>query len=64
MNFNPDTTKQAQEVIFSLKKEVRFCHLLLFINANITRTSSQKHLKILRDTHSKFEDHLKLVLEK
>ena len=41
-NFNPDTTKQAQEVTFS-----RLHPPLLFNNANVTRTSSQKHLEII-----------------
>ena len=48
-NFNPGTTIQAQEVIFS-----HVHPLLLFNNANVTRTSSQKHLEIILDTQLKF----------
>ena len=59
INFNPDTTKQAQKVIFSRKKKVH--PLLLFNNASVTRTSSQKHLGIILDNQLKFEDHLKIV---
>ena len=59
MNFNPDTTKQTQKVIFSRKKKVH--PLLLFNNAIVTRTSSQKHLGIILDNQLKFEDHLKIV---
>ena len=48
MNFNPDTTKQALEVIFS--RELKNVHpSLLFNNASVTRTSSQKHLGIILD---------------
>ena len=42
MNFNPDTTKQAQEVIFSRKVKKTVHPPLLFNNASVTRTSSQK----------------------
>ena len=56
MNFNPDTTKQAQEV---KKKNVH--PPLLFDNASVTRTSSQKHLEFIIDNQLKFHDHLKVV---
>ena len=48
MTFNPDTTKQAQEVIFSRKSKNH--PPLLFNNASVTRTSSQKHLGIMLDS--------------
>ena len=48
MNFNPDTTKQAQEVTFSRKLK-KVLHPLLFNNASVTRTSSQKHLGNILD---------------
>ena len=38
MNFNPDTTKQAQEVIFSRKLKTKVHPPLLFNNASATRT--------------------------
>ena len=44
MNFNPNTTKQAQEVNFSCKLKKKFHPPLLFNNASVTRTSSQKYL--------------------
>ena len=65
MNFNPVTTKQAQEVIFSCKsKKKKVYPSLLFNNASVTRTSSQKHLGIILDNQLKFDDHLKVVPEK
>ena len=42
MNFNPDTTEQAQEVIFSYKLKKKIHLPLLFNNASVSRTSSQK----------------------
>ena len=64
MNFNPDTTKQAQEVIFSRKLEKTVHPPLLFNNASVTRTSSQKHLGIILDNQLKFDDHIKVVFRK
>ena len=44
MNFNPDTNKQAQELIFSRKVQV-ISHPPLFFNQNfVPETSLQKHL--------------------
>ena len=58
MNFNSDTTKQAQEVIFSRKVKKTVHPPLLFNNASVTRTSSQKHLGIILDNQLKFDDHI------
>ena len=63
MNFNLDTTKQAQEVIFSRKvKKKQF--ILHTIHASVARTSPQKHLGIILDNRLKFDDHIKMVLRK
>ena len=56
MNFNPDTTKQAQEVIFRRKVKKTVHSPLLFNNTSVTRTSSQKHLGIILDNQLKFDD--------
>ena len=61
MNFNPDTTKQAEEVIFSRKSKKKVHPPLLFNNASVTRTSSQKHLGVILDNQLKFDHHLKIV---
>ena len=65
MKFNPDTTKQTQEVIFSRKVKKKTVHLpLLFNNASVTWTSPQKHLGIILDNQLKFDDHIKMVFRK
>ena len=64
MNFNPDTTKQAQEVIFSRKVKKIVHPPLLFNNASITRTSSQKHLGIILENQLKSDDHIKMLFRK
>ena len=58
MNFNPDSTKQAQEVTFSRKSKENVHPPLPFNNASVTRTSSQKRLGIILDNQLKFDDHL------
>ena len=64
MNFNPDTTKQAQKVIFRRKLKNIVHPTLLFNNVSVTRTSSQKHLRIILDNQLKFDDHIKMVPRK
>ena len=44
INFNPDTTEQAEKFIFSRKMKKTVHPPLLFNNAIVTRTSSQKEL--------------------
>ena len=64
MNFNPDTTKQVQEVVFSRKVKKKVHLPLLFNNASVTWTSPQKHLGIILDNQLKFDDHIKIVFGK
>ena len=64
MNLNPDTTKQAQKVIFSRKVKKAVHPPLLFNNASVTRTSSLKHLAIILDDQLKFEDHIEMLFRK
>ena len=59
MNFNPDLSKQAQEVIFSCKSK-RLTHPPLVFN----KTFSQKHLDVILDFKLTFEEHLNNVLAK
>ena len=49
MNFNPDPTKQAHEVIFSRKTKEVYHSPLVFNNTNISQSSSQKYLGIILD---------------
>ena len=60
MNFNPDSTKQAHEVIFS-RKTKKICHPLVFNNTNISQSSSQKHLGVILDSKLTFDEHLKMI---
>ena len=49
MSFNPDPSKQAQEVIFSQKLKKATHPPLVFNNANVSQCKSQKHLGIILD---------------
>ena len=61
MNFNPDPTKQAQEVIFSRKTKKLPHPPLAFNNANVTQSIYQKHLGIILGSKLTFENHLNMV---
>ena len=63
MSFNPDPSKQAQEVIFSRKTKKEY-HPPLAFNNNVSETNSQKHLGVVLDNRLSFEDHLKMILNK
>ena len=57
MSFNPDLSKQVQEVIFSRKLQ-KSTHLTLSFNNNtVTQSISQKHLGMLLDTKLDFQRH-------
>ena len=64
MSFNPDPSKQAQEVIFSRKTKKEYHPPLAFNNNNVLETNSQKYLGVVLDNHLSFEDHLKMILNK
>ena len=64
MSFNPDPSKQAQEVIFSRKIKKDYHPPLAFDNNNVPETDSQKHLGIVLNNRSSFEDRLKMILNK
>ena len=64
MSFNPDPSKQAQEVIFSRKLTNVSHPPLVFNNANVLSWKSQKQLGILLDTKLTFEEHYKTILSK
>ena len=59
MSFNPDPTKQAQEVIFSRKLIKPRHSLIKFNNIPVQNASSQKHLGLILDEKLNFESHLK-----
>ena len=64
MNFNPDPTKQADEVIFSRKAKEIYHPPLVFNNTNVSQSSSQKHLGVILDSKLIFDEHLKVVFLK
>ena len=58
MTFNPDLSKQAQEVIFS-RKTVKVSHpSFTFNTAPVACTTCQKHLGLYLDEKSSFYDHI------
>ena len=64
MSFNPDPTKPAQELIFSLKLQTTN-HPLLFFNENVVlKATLQKHLGMFLDSKLNFSEHLKTIFEK
>ena len=64
MSFNPDPSKQAQEIIFSHKIKKLPHPSLVFSNNNVLQTSSQKHLGVTLDVKLTFDEHLNNVLNK
>ena len=63
MSFNPDPSKEAQEVIFSRKTKKDY-HPPLAFNNNVPETDSQKQLGIVLNNDLYFEEHLKMILNK
>ena len=64
MNFNPDPTKPAQELIFSRKVQTTK-HPPLFFNENVVpQTSLQKHLGMFLDSKPNFSEDLKTIFQK
>ena len=64
MSFNPDTSKQAQEIIFSRKTKKIIHPLLHFNNSIVLQTPYQKHLGIFLNAWLIFEEHLKVITTK
>ena len=56
--FNPDASKQGQEVIFSRKIKKKTHPPLVFNIAIVSQTNSQKHLDVTLDLKLTFEEHL------
>ena len=64
MSFNPDVSKQAQEVIFSRKKNIGNHPAVFFNNLPINRKSTKKHLGLLLDVKLNFSEHINGKLKK
>ena len=64
MLFNPDLTKQAQEVIFS-RKNIKTDHPIVYFNeAPVAHTTYQKHLGMHLDEKLNFNHHIKEKITK
>ena len=64
MEFNPDPTKQATEVLFSCKRSKPVHPPLFFNNNPISRTSEQKHLGLTLTPNLSFQTHLNEKIKK
>ena len=58
ISFNPYRTKQAQEIIFSRKKNATTYPPLFFNNSEIKLSSNQKHLGLTLDSKLSFNEHI------
>ena len=57
MSFNPDSTKPAEEIIFS-KKKLSIDHPKIYFNdTEVKRVSDHKHLGLTLDSKLKFAKH-------
>ena len=59
MVFNPDPTKQAQEVLFSIKLRYQKHPGLYFNSLVVEKVKTQKHLALKLDEKLNFREHLK-----
>ena len=58
MSFNPDRTKQAQEILFSRQKNAITHPPLFFNNSKIKLNSNQKHLGLTLCSKLSFNEHI------
>ena len=58
LEFNPDPTKHATEVLFSCKKKVILHPPIYFNGTVVAKVKEQKHLGLILDTGLSFEKHL------
>ena len=64
MKFKPDSSKQAQDVLFSRKLQKVSHPELIFNNSDVSRINSQKYLGLVLDSKLIFHDHLDIVFTK
>ena len=64
MSFNPDPSRQAQEVIFSGKIKKPSHPHFIFNNNKVIQTPYQKHLGMFLDNKLNFGEHLKYISNK
>ena len=64
MNFNPDPTKQIQEVIFSRKLQNTNHSCLVFYRNAVSLTKPHKRLGIVLDSRLDVKEHLEIIFKK
>ena len=64
MIFNPDLSKQAQEVVFSRKIKKLLHPTLLFNNIPLNNSLFQKHLDLTLDIRLNFSERIKSIAKK
>ena len=64
MTFNPDRSKQAQEITFGRKLKKATHPPLFFNNNNVSQVNFQTHLGVILDVKLTFVEHLKNVFNK
>ena len=64
MSFNPEPSKQAQEVIFTRKLQKNRLPPLYFNDSSVKETCKQKHLEIILDFRLDFQEHWKSLVKK
>ena len=62
MSFNPEPSKQAQEVIFKLKLQKKDYLPLYFNDSSVKEACKQKYLRMLLDFRLDFKEHCKSLL--
>ena len=58
MEFNPDPTKQATEVLFSCKKSSPNHPQLIFNGISVAKVKDRKHLGLILNSSLSFEKHI------
>ena len=64
MRFNPDPSKQAQEVVFSRKLQKSVYPPLHLNNIAVTQSTTHEHLEKVLDVKLDFQEHLKNIYSK
>ena len=64
MEFNPDPTKQATEVLFSVKSTKPIHPDLFFNGVVVQKLNEQKHLGLTLDTKLSFKEHVNEKINK
>ena len=64
MLFNQDSSKPAQEILFSRKKQVQIRRTISLNNIQVERAPYKKHLGLILDEKRDFKQHIGSVISK